>query len=168
MAGSRIRSRATPPATVSLAARGTPPSRKQGWHATPSPALRSAPRLGAALPLSHRLVAQPADSVHVRAFDADEACRPRPARRVQIALVVKMGVARREGVVTDMAHLAGLLLGRRLDQRPIAHQRLAARLAIDRPGRPVIMRRRFAGAVVDMGEDAESQFRILVDHLALG
>src|SRR5579875_2234491 len=45
---------------------------------------------------------------------------------------------------------------------------LAARLAVDRPGRAVIMRIAVLGAVIDMAEDAEAEFGILVQNLALG
>src|SRR5262249_17923030 len=67
----------------------------------------------------------------------------------------------------DVAHLAGLARGCRLDDGPVAHHGLAARLPVDRPGRAVIVRLAFLGAVVDVGEYAEAELRVFVENLPL-
>jgi hypothetical protein len=41
-------------------------------------------------------------------------------------------------------------------------------LTVDRPARTVIMRLALSGTVVDMTENAEPEFRILVENLPLG
>src|SRR5215472_9366052 len=71
-------------------------------------------------------------------------------------------------IFPDEPHLAGPVLGCGLEQLPVAHYGFAARLAVDRPARTMIVRFAFPGAVIDMAEDAESQFRILVEDFAVG
>src|SRR5947208_1896492 len=86
---------------------------------------------------------------------------------MQIALVVDISVALSELVV---AHRAGL--SRPVGARPreafvFGHDRLAKRLTVDRPGRAVIVRLAFLGALIDMAEDAEAELGILVENLPL-
>src|SRR5580658_11380917 len=38
-------------------------------------------------------------------------------------------------------------------------------LTVDRPGRAVIVRRRYPRLVVDVGEDLETELRVLVEHM---
>ena len=66
-----------------------------------------------------------------------------------------------------MAHLARLAVLRRLDELPVAHDRLALGLAVDRPVLAVIVRLALLGSVIDVGEDAEAELRIFVEDLAL-
>src|SRR5580704_12242462 len=113
------------------------------------------------------LVRQTLDLVHVGALDADEARGTLAPGRVEIALVVHVSHARLQAVAPDVAHLARPGLARRLDQGPVVHQRLTARLAIDRPGRPVIVRVALPRASVNVGQDAEAELRVLVEDLAL-
>src|SRR5579872_5821866 len=114
------------------------------------------------------LVRVPLHLLHVLAFDADQPGRAVAPRRVQVALIVEIGRARRQRVVLDPARLAGLSLAGAGDREILGHDRLAARLAVDRPGRAVIVRVAVLGAVVDMAEDAEAELRVLEQHLALG
>src|SRR6059036_1537503 len=117
---------------------------------------------------SHPLVREPAHLVHVRALDADEPRRPLASRRVEIALVVDVRHARLERVARDETHLAGLVLGGGLDERPVAHHGLPPGLTVDRPGRAVVVRVTLPGALVDVGENAEAELRVLVEDLAFG
>src|SRR5262249_6904869 len=48
---------------------------------------------------------------------------------------------------------------------PLDHVGVVRGLAVDRPGRAVVVRRRHPSLVVDMGEDLESEIRVLVEHL---
>src|SRR5207249_1078376 len=81
--------------------------------------------------------------------------------------VVDVRHARLERVAPDVTHLAGRVGAGRMDERPVVHDRLAARLAVDRPRRPVIVRVALFDAVVHVGEDAEAELRIFVEDLAL-
>src|SRR5258708_6205000 len=86
---------------------------------------------------------------------------------MQIALVVDIGVARGELVVADRTRLAGPLRARRRHPLVIRHARLAEGLAVDRPGRSMIVRLTFLRALIDMAENAETEFRVLVEDLPL-
>src|SRR6516162_8455381 len=86
---------------------------------------------------------------------------------MEIAFVVNVGRTRGKGIFSDQPHLSGVVFRRRLDQCPVAHYRLTTRLAIDSPARTVIMRLAFSGTVVDMCENAEPEFRILIEDLPL-
>src|SRR5271165_2715124 len=123
-----------------------------------------APRGG---PRSHRFVSEAADIFEVPALDPDQPGRTLAARRVQVALVVEVGDTRRQCIFPNQPHLAGLVRGGGLEQSPVAHHRLAARLPVDRPARTVVVRLAFPGTVIDMAENAEPEFRILVEDLAL-
>src|ERR1700720_378346 len=86
---------------------------------------------------------------------------------MQVALVVDVSIARPELVVAQRKRLAGPLGARRRDPLVIGHDRLAERLAIDRPGRAVIVRLAFLGTLIDMTEDAETELGILVEDFPL-
>ena len=88
-------------------------------------------------------------------------------RRVQVAFVVEIGGARRELVRAHGARLAGLAFGRGGHQLVVRHLGLARGLAVDRPRRPVVMRRRVLRSLVAVREQAEAEIRVLVEHLAL-
>src|SRR5687768_17309044 len=120
------------------------------------------------LGISDRLELEPLDPVHVHSLDADELRRSAAPGRVQVPLVVQIGVARRELVGAQRPRLAGLVLGGGGDQRVVGHLGFPLGLPIDRPGRPVVVRRGFLGAGVVVREDAEAELGILVQHLALG
>src|SRR2546422_804911 len=111
---------------------------------------------------------QPLDPVHVHALDADQLGRRPAARRMQIALVIEPGHALRQLVRADRARLARLLPAGRRDESVVGHLGFAFRLAVDRPRRAVIVRRRVLRAVVRVREDAEAELRVLIEHLALG
>ena len=87
---------------------------------------------------------------------------------MKVALVVEMGVTRAQRVLLDQPHLAGRVFAGGLEQCPIAHYGLAARLTIDRPGRAVVVRLALPGSLIDVAKDAEIKFRVLVEDLALG
>src|ERR1044071_8239795 len=116
---------------------------------------------------SDRFEAKPLDAVHVRAFEADELRRAGAARRVEVALVVEVGGAGRELVGAQRLRLARLVGACRRDERIVGHLGLALRLAVDRPGGAVVVRRRVLRALVLVREDAEAELGVLVKHLAL-
>src|SRR2546428_379469 len=93
---------------------------------------------------------------------------PLAPRRVEIALVVDVGHARLQGIARDETHFAGLVRAGGLDDRPVAHHGLSPGLTVDRPGRTVVVRIALFGVLVDVGEDAEAELRVLVENLALG
>src|SRR6266446_4013780 len=109
---------------------------------------------------------QPLDPVHVHALDADQPGRRPAARRMQIALVIEPGHARRQLVRADRARPARLLPAGRRDESVVGHLGFAFRLAVDRPRRAVIVRRRVLRAVVRVREDAEAELRVLVKDMA--
>ena len=109
-----------------------------------------------------------AGSFHVLALDADQPGRAVAPRRVQIAFIVEIRHAGFQRVVLDPSRLPRFSLAGARDRLIVGHYRFAARLAVDRPGRAVIVRIAVLGALVDVAEDAEIEFRILVQHLALG
>src|SRR5205085_11198993 len=79
------------------------------------------------------------DQLDVLALDTDQSGRAGAARRVQVALVINVSIARRELVIAQREGLAGLLRACRRHPLIVGHDRLADGLAIDRPGRAVIM-----------------------------
>src|SRR4029077_2142730 len=97
------------------------------------------------------------DLLDVAALDPDKPGRPGAPRRMQIALVVDVGVARGELVVAHRPRLAGHPFARRRELLVIGHDRLADGLAVNRPGWTMIVRRAFLGALIDMAEDAEAE-----------
>src|SRR3989454_799491 len=85
---------------------------------------------------------------------------------MQVALVIEPGHARRELVRADRARLARLLPAGRRDESVVGHLGFAFRLAVDRPRRAVIVRRRVLRAVVRVREDAEAELGVLVKDMA--
>src|SRR6266446_5301067 len=116
-------------------------SEKPPWMPGPSPGMnegRNAPFL---LRGGHRgldpFIGITPDLFDVASLDADQPGRPGAARRMQIALVIDIGIARGELVIADRTRLPDHALARRRDPLIVGHDRLAEGLAIDRPGRPV-------------------------------
>src|SRR5687767_5061214 len=86
---------------------------------------------------------------------------------MQVAFVVQVHGAGRELVGAQRPRLARLVAAGGRDERIVGHVGLAARLAVDRPRRAVVVRGRVLRALVRVGEDAETHFRVFVQHLAL-
>src|SRR5690242_3969673 len=86
---------------------------------------------------------------------------------MQIALVVDISVTRSELVVAHRAGFPRPVGARPREALVLGHDRLAKRLTVDRPGRAVIVRLAFLGALIDMAEDAEAELGILVENLPL-
>src|SRR5207247_2644112 len=105
--------------------------------------------------------------VHVKALDADQLGRRPAAGRMQIALVIEPGHARRELVRANRARLARLLPAGRRDKLVVGHLGFASRLAVDGPRRAMIVRRRVLRAVVGVREDAEAELGVLVKDVAV-
>src|SRR5262249_39913631 len=112
-------------------------------------------------------IAEAPHLVEILPLDAQELGRAVAARRMEIALVVEMRHAGLQRVVAGEAHLAHLASAGRFDQRPVAHHRFSRNLAVDRPGRPVIMRLARARVMIGVSADAEAELRVLVDDVAL-
>src|SRR5205807_3796277 len=130
------------------------------WMAGPSPAMnewKGAYRLFGGHGVADPLVGIAPDRFDVLALDADQPGRSGAPRRMQVALVIDIGVARGELVVADRARLAEDPFARRRHLLVIGHDRLAEGLAVDRPGRPVIVRLAFLRALIDMAENAEAE-----------
>src|SRR5215471_4904624 len=85
---------------------------------------------------------------------------------MQITLVVDIGAAGSERVVADELDLADLAFARRRHHRPVSHHRLTGGLAIDRPGRTMVVRLALFRSVVDMAENAEPELGILIEDFA--
>src|SRR5215472_8875572 len=117
--------------------------------------------------LGDALVGEALDLLHILAFDANEAGRALAPRRMQVAFIVEIGHAGCEPVLPDGARLARLSFAGARHRLVIGHHRLAARLAVDRPRRAVVVRVAVLGAVVDMAKDAEAELRVFVQHLAV-
>src|SRR5437879_8499524 len=66
----------------------------------------------------------------------------------------------------DFAHLAGLCGAGRFEKLPLGHLGLTAGLAIDGPGRTVVVRRRLARVLVTMSEYREPELRVFIKDLA--
>src|SRR5438067_12656808 len=118
--------------------------------------------------LRDALVGEALDFLHVLALDTDQPGRPVAPRRVQVALIVEIGHAGLQRVILDPAGLPRPSLAGARDRFIIGHHRFAARLAVNRPGRAVIVRVAVLGALINVAEDAEAELGILAQHLALG
>src|SRR2546429_5178407 len=86
-------------------------------------------------------VGQSTNLVHVLALDADEPGWTLAPRGVDVAFVVDVRHARPERVAPGVADPARRVLAGGLHERPVSHPGLATRLAVDRPGRTLIVRR---------------------------
>src|SRR4029453_1759751 len=134
-----------------------------------SPALRvSSERLFTTAVGSDLLEREALDAVRVLALDPDEPGGPFAPRRVHVALVVDLRHAGLERIAPGAADLAGHGRGGGLEHLPVAHHGGAVGLAVDGPGRAVVVRIALLGACVDVGEDAEAELRVFVEDLALG
>src|SRR3989449_2569193 len=116
---------------------------------------------------SHALERASRLALHVAAFEADQPRGAVASRRVDVALVVELRHPRLQRIRAHVADLARRAVLRGLDQLPVAHHRLAHGLAVDRPVLAVIVRLALLRPVVDVGQDAEAELRVLVDDLAL-
>ena len=105
--------------------------------------------------------------LHVPALDPDELGGVRAVRGVQVALVVQVRHAGLQRVGAQLARLAGVPFGRGFEFLPVGHLGLARSLAVDGPGRTVVVGHASLGPLVVVGQDAEPQVGVLVDHLAL-
>src|SRR5216117_1070250 len=110
---------------------------------------------------SHALERASRLALHVAPFEADESRGAVAPRRVDVALVVELRHPRLQRIRAHVAHLARLAVPRGLDQLPVAHHRLALGLAVDRPVLAVIVRLALLRSVVDVGQDAEAELRVL-------
>src|SRR5439155_12640586 len=79
-------------------------------------------------------------ALHVAPLDADQPRGPVAPRRVDVALVVELRHSRLQRVRAQVAHLALRTVPRGLDELPVAHDRLALGLAVDRPVLAVVVR----------------------------
>src|SRR6516165_4050572 len=86
---------------------------------------------------------------------------------MQVALVVEIGHAGGQCVVLDGAGLTRFSLAGARHRLIIGHDRFAARLAVNRPGRTVIVWVALFRAVIDVSEDAKSEFWVLIQYLAV-
>src|SRR5262249_9008546 len=104
----------------------------------------------------------------VATFDADQPRGTVTSWRVDIALVVQLRHPWPQRVRAQVTHLARLTVTRGLHELPVAHDRLAFGLAVDRPVLAVIVRLALFGAVVYVGQDAEAELRVFVKDLTVG
>src|SRR5262249_14184089 len=134
----------------------------------PEPRRKRAPRAPSSARASHRFVGEAANFFDVSTLDPDQPRGTVAARRVQVALVVEMGIARGQRIFLDQPYLPGLFFAGGLEQCPVAHYGLAARLTIDRPGWAMVVRLALPGSLIDVAKDAEIKFRVLIEDLPLG
>src|SRR5215510_3452868 len=94
----------------------------------PEPRRKRAPRAPFSVrgTASHRFVGEAANFFDVSTLDPDQPRGTVAARRVQVALVVEMGIARGQRVFLDQPYLPGLVFAGGLEQCPVAHYGLAA------------------------------------------
>lgn len=87
---------------------------------------------------------------------------------MRVALVVDVSHSWRQRARSDQPHLAGLAVGGRLDQLPVAHHRLALGLATNGRGRTVIVRLALLGAFTHVPPGCKTEFRALIEILRSG
>src|SRR5262245_14505503 len=105
------------------------------------------------------------DLVEVGAGHADETGAVGIVDGMDGAVLVDAGVSRQQAILLDRFELGLPRTGAVVLALPLDHVGVVRGLAVDRPGRAVVVRRRHPGLVVDMGEDLESEIRVLVEHL---
>src|SRR5215831_4278710 len=105
------------------------------------------------------------DLVEVGAGHPDEAGAVGIVDRMDGAVLIDAGVSRQQAILLDRLELGLFGIGAVVFVLPLDHVGVVRGLAVDRPGRAVVVRRRHPSLVVDMGEDLESELRILVQHL---
>src|SRR6185295_9670985 len=112
-------------------------------RAEPPPSLLAGPSGGG---FGDRAIGEAADFRDVHPLHADEPGRAVAPRRMEHAGLIVICHAGGELVVPGCARGSRLAFVGGGDHLPIGHHRLARRLAVDRPGRPVVVRRAVLGA----------------------
>src|SRR5215467_1301029 len=105
------------------------------------------------------------DLVEVGAGDPDEAGVVGIIDRMDGAVLIDAGMSRQQAILLDRLELGLFGIGAVVLALPLDHVGVVRGLAVDRPGRAVVVRRRHPSLVVDMGEDLESEARVLVQYL---
>src|SRR5262249_33387938 len=105
------------------------------------------------------------DLVEIGAGHAHEVRFVRVVDRVNLAVLVDAGLARIEAILFRRPELCMLRVGTVVLALPFDHVGIFRRLAIDRPGGAVVVRRRHPPLVVDVGENLEAERLVLVEHL---
>src|SRR6516162_307923 len=105
------------------------------------------------------------DLVEVGARHPDEAGVVGIVDGMDGAVLVDAGVSRQQAILLDRLELGLCGIGAVVLALPLDHVGVVRGLAVDRPGRAMVVRRRHPRLVVDMGEDLESEIGVLVEHL---
>src|SRR5258707_3331683 len=85
--------------------------------------------------------------------------------RMDSAVLIDAGVSGQQAIFLDRLELGLFRVGVVVLALPLDHVGVVGGLAIDRPGRAVVVRRRDAGLVIDMRKNLKAEVRILVEHL---
>src|SRR5215467_13692451 len=85
--------------------------------------------------------------------------------RVDLAVLIDAGMSGHQSILLGRPELGLVRLGAVVLALPLDHVGIVCGLAVDRPGGAVIVRRRNARLVVDMGEDLEAELAVLVEYL---
>src|SRR5262249_17741144 len=105
------------------------------------------------------------DVVEVGAGDADEACVIGVVDRMDLAVLIGARVSEQKAVFLDRRTRGLVRSGAIIVALPLDHVGVMRGLAVDCPGCPMVMGRRNARLVVDVGENLESKIRIFVEDL---
>src|SRR6202166_2808864 len=105
------------------------------------------------------------DFVQVSPGDADEARIVGIIDRVNLAVLIDAGFAGRQAVFLHRLELGVCLVAAVVLALPFDHVGVMGGLAVDRPRRAVVVWWRHPRLVVDVGEDLETELRVLVEHM---
>src|ERR1700675_841124 len=102
------------------------------------------------------------DAIEIGAGHADEAGIIGIVDRMDFAVLINSGVTGCQAVFLHRLELGVIVIAAVVLALPFGHFGVMGGLAVDRPRFAVIVRRRNAGLVVDMGEDLKAEFGILI------
>src|SRR5437763_12430154 len=103
------------------------------------------------------------DLVEIGSGDSDETRAVWVVDRVDRAILIDAGLTGIETIALQLFQLGVFVVA--AGALPLDHVGVFGRLAVDRPGLAVIVRRRLARLVVDVREDLEAEVLVLVKHL---
>src|SRR5580704_1308284 len=105
------------------------------------------------------------DLIEIGPGDADEAGMIGIVDRMNLAVLIDAGFAGRQAVFLHRLELGMRFVAAVVLALPFDHVGVMGGLAVDRPGRAVVVRRRYPRLIVDVGENLEAELRVLVEHM---
>src|SRR5207248_3568229 len=116
--------------------------------------------------LAGRKIETPAwNAIEIGAGHADESGTCRILDRMNGALLIDSSLPGHQAVLFPGFERGALGIGAVVELLPFGHVGELRGLAVNRPGRAVIMRGRGSGLVIDMGENLKTELGILVKHV---